>query len=112
MICASARGSKLMADPNPVTPPDLLTLQMLYLCGVAYEADVGLMPGFIEKTQLPPSGGVWKCLWGAAQNSDESNLAFVAGYFLDPHLAPQFITVILRGTDVDISDIWGILEQI
>jgi hypothetical protein len=49
---------------------------------------------------------------GAAQNSDESNLAFVAGYFPDPHLAPQFITVTIRGTDVDVSDIWGILEQI
>jgi len=100
-----------MANSNPI-PPDLLTLQTLYLCGVAYMADSALMPGLIEKTQVPPSGGVWRCLWGPAQNSDESNLAFVAGYCPDPNLAPQSIYVAIRGTDVDLSDIWGILEQI
>ena len=100
-----------MADPNP-PPLDLLTLQTLYLCGVAYEADVALMPALIEKTHVPPGGGVWRCLWGPAQNSDEFNLVFVAGYFPDPNLAAQSIYVTIRGTDVDLSDIWGILEQI
>jgi len=99
-----------MADPSP--PPDLLTLQTLYLCGVAYVADPALMGGLIEKTQVPPSGGTWKCLWGPAQDRDESNLAFVAGYFPDPNSAPQFICVTIRGTDVDVSDIWGILYQV
>ena len=50
-----------MADPNPVTLPDLLTLQTLYLCGVAYMADPALMPGLIEKTQAPPGNAVWRC---------------------------------------------------
>lgn len=99
-----------MADPNP--PPDLLTFQTLYLCGVAYMADPALMPGLIEKAQLPPSGGVWRRLWGPAQDSDEANLAFVAGYYPDPNLAPQLICLTIRGTDVDVGDICGILEQV
>jgi triacylglycerol lipase len=98
-----------MADPNP--SPDLLTFQTMYLCGVAYMADAALMPGLIEKTQVPPSGGVWKCLWGPEENSDDANLAFVAGYFPDPNLAAQFICVTIRGTDVDVDDISGILYQ-
>ena len=107
----TARGKQAMAGPNPA-PLDLLTLQTLYLCGVAYMADPTLMPGLIEKTQVPPGGGVWRCLWGPAQDSDEANLAFVAGYYPDPNLAPQFICVAIRGTDVDAGDIWGVLEQI
>jgi hypothetical protein len=56
MICiiyASAGRSKLMADPKEFTLPDLLTFQTMYLCGVAYMADPALMPGMIEKTQVP-----------------------------------------------------------
>ena len=41
-----------MANLNP--PPDLLTFQTMYLCGVAYMADPVLMPVEIEKAQLPP----------------------------------------------------------
>ena len=99
-----------MANLNP--PPDLLTFQTMYLCGVAYMADPVLMPVEIEKAQLPPSGGAWKCLWGPGENSDDANLAFVAGYFTDANLAPQFICVTIRGTDVDVNDISGILYQV
>lgn len=100
-----------MADPNPA--PDLLTFQTMYLCGVAYMADPPLMPGMIEKTQVPPPGtAVWRCLWGPVQNDDDANLAFVAGYFPDPNAAPESIFVTIRGTDVDVGDIWGILWQI
>lgn len=101
-----------MADPNPFTPPDLLTFQTMYLCGVAYMADPPLMPGMIEKNRVPPAGGRWKCLWGPVQNDDDANLAFVAGYFPDPNAAPESIFVTIRGTDVDVGDIWGILWQI
>ena len=68
-----ARGRNLMAAPNP--QPDLLTFQTMYLCGVAYNADPAVMPNLIQKTQKPPAGGNWRCLWGPAQDSDESNLA-------------------------------------
>jgi hypothetical protein len=102
-----------MVDPSKVPPPDLLTIQTMYLCGVAYMANPADMPGMIEKTQVPPSSkGAWRCLWGPAQDSDESNLAFVAGYHPDPGLGPQTICVTIRGTDVDVDDIGGILEQI
>jgi len=100
-----------MADPNPA--PDLLTFQTMYLCGVAYMLDPALMPRMIEKTQVPPPGtAVWRCLWGPAQNDDDANLVFVAGYFPDSNAAPESIFVTIRGTDVDIDDVWGILWQI
>src|SRR3954454_8977077 len=111
MICiiyASAGRSKLMADPKEFTLPDLLTFQTMYLCGVAYMADPALMPGMIKKTQVPPPGtAIWNCLWGPVQNDDDANLAFVAGYFADPNAAPESIFITIRGTDVDIDDIWG-----
>lgn len=94
------------------TQPDLLTLQTIYLCGVSYLADPALMPGLIEKTQKPSDQGSWRCLWGPALDDDEANLVFVAGYFPDSNPAPQSIVITVRGTDVDISDIWGIFEQI
>jgi hypothetical protein len=97
--------------PNPA--PDLLTFQTMYLCGVAYMPDPPLMPGMIEKTQVPPPGtAVWRCLWGPVQNDDDANLAFVAGYFPDPNAAPQSIFVTIRGTDVDVGDIGGIVWQV
>ena len=62
---------------------------------------------------MPPAGPrCWKCLWGPAQNDDDANLAFVAGYFPIANAAPQSIFVTIRGTDIDIGDIWGILWQI
>ena len=41
-----------MADPK-FTPPDLLTFQTMYLCGVAYMADPALMPSLIEQNEVP-----------------------------------------------------------
>src|SRR3954451_21317070 len=97
-----------MADPKEFTLPDLLTFQTMYLCGVAYMADPALMPGMFKKTQVPPPGtAIWKCLWGPVQNDDDANLAFVAGYFPDPNAAPESVFITIRGTDVDIDDIWG-----
>jgi len=49
---------------------------------------------------------------GAGADDDDANLVFVAGYFPDPNAAPESIFVTIRGTDVDIDDIWGILWQI
>ena len=52
---AFAKHEKKSSWPIRTPTPDLLTLQTLYLCGVSYLADPALMPGLIEKTQLPPS---------------------------------------------------------
>ena len=102
-----------MTDPTaPAAAPDQLTLQTLYLCEIAYADDITTIPGLILKTPVKSIGGIWRRLWGPAEDSDESNLAFVAGYFPNPSLGPQSICVTIRGTDVDINDIWGILEQV
>lgn len=100
-----------MAGPTSA-PADLLTLQTLYLCGVAYAADIPAIPGLVQNAPLPSSGGVWECLWGPAQDEDESNLAFVASYSASQGAVPQFITIAIRGTDANVNDIWGVLEQI
>ena len=37
---------------------------------------------------------------------------FVAAYFMAGGLPPTFAAVVTRGTDVDVDDGWGIIEQI
>jgi hypothetical protein len=44
--------------------------------------------------------------------SDESNLVFAAAYFMAGGLPPTFDAVVTRGTDVDVDDGWGVIEQI
>src|SRR5947208_5780861 len=112
MLCARTREqahgrSEAILAARPADLPDhVFVRRRLY-------GDPALMPGMIKKTQVPPPGtAVWKCLWGPAQNDDDANLAFVAGYYPDPNAAPESIFVTIRGTDVDIDDIWGILKQI
>lgn len=92
-------------------PPDPLTLATLYLCNISYAEDITTIPAQVEGTPLLDKGPFWKCLWGPAQTGDESNLAFVAGYYPLAG-APQLICVTIRGTDVDVNDIWGIFQQI
>ena len=103
-----------MTSESPVPQPvDPLTLATLYLCNIAYNADITTIPAAIGGAPLLDPGPYWKCLWGPAQDSDESNLAFVAGYFPSAGAkTPQYICVTIRGTDVDIDDIWGILYQV
>src|ERR1041385_5345602 len=102
-----------MTDQAAAPPaPDQLTLQTLYLCSISYAADITTIPALVLKTPVRSVGGLWRCIWGPAQDSDQSNLAFVAGYFPNPSLGPQSICVTIRGTDVDVNDIWGIMEQV
>lgn len=102
-----------MADQNQAAAaPDQLTLATLYLCNIAYAADITTIPTLVLKTPVPTIGGQWRCLWGPAEDSDQSNLVFVAGFFPNPSLGPQSICVTIRGTDVDVDNIWGIFEQI
>lgn len=93
-------------------PVDPLTLATLYLCSVSYYTDITTIPAAVAGTPTLAPGPHWKCLWGPAQDSDQSNLAFVAGYFPDAGATPQYVCVTVRGTDVAVTDIWGILEQI
>jgi len=91
---------------------DALTLATLALCTASYLADVTTIPSAVAQTPPLADGGQWECIWGPVEDSDQSNLALVAGYSPSSNAAPQTICVTLRGTDFDITDIWGMLEQI
>jgi triacylglycerol lipase len=101
-----------MADQNQAAAPDPLTLATLYLCNIAYTQDITTIPALVLKTPVPMAGAQWRCMWGPTQDSDQSNLVFVAGFFPTPTQGPQSICVTIRGTDVDVDDIWGVFEQI
>lgn len=98
-------------DAAPPTP-DPLTLATLYLCNISYAADIVMIPGLVQETPPLDGDGIWRCLWGPVQSSDESNLAFVAGYSPQPDGAVEKICVTIRGTDIAVNDIWGILAQV
>jgi triacylglycerol lipase len=93
---------------------DALTLATLALCTASYLQDITTIPAAVQNTPPLAAGGQWQCVWGPAQDSDEANLALVAGYFPSPNprAAPQTICVAVRGTDFDITDVMGMLEQI
>jgi triacylglycerol lipase len=101
-----------MADQGPaLSAADPLTLATLYLCNISYARDITTIPALVQKTPALSSGGTWKCLWGPAQTTDQSNLAFVAGYSVSGQI--QSICVTIRGTNIYLGeDIWGIFEQI
>jgi triacylglycerol lipase len=102
-----------MSNTNPAPPTaDALTLATLALCTASYLPDITTIPAAVQTTPPLTAVGQWQCIWGPVQDSDESNLALVAGYFPNPKAGPQTICVTLRGTDFDITDIWGMLEQI
>lgn len=101
-----------MANANPPQAADLLTLSTLILCMASYLPDITIIPAGIQNATPLTPGGKWQCVWGPVQDSDQANLAFVAGYFPSPGVGPQTICVAVRGTDFDITDIWGILEQV
>jgi hypothetical protein len=97
-------------SPPPTNDP--LNLATLHLCSASYATDIVRIPGLVLETCPLASGGIWRCLWGPSQSSDEANLAFVAGYAPQPGLPVQSICVTIRGTDIDVDDIWGILAQV
>lgn len=75
------------------------------LCQVSYFAPSDIPAGVTKVNTLDP-GGQWQCVWGPAQDLDESNLAFVAAYYSGG--IPVFAVTVIRGTDLSI----GIVEQI
>ena len=101
-----------MANANPPQAADLLTLSTLILCMASYLPDINIIPDGVQNTWPLTPGGKWQCVWGPVQDSDQSNLALVAGYFPSAGVGPQTICVTVRGTDFDITDIWGMLEQV
>lgn len=84
-------------------------ISYLQLCQLSYQS-----PGTIKKAVegLPPQnpGGTWRCIWGPAQDSDQSILAYVAAYYKAPG-ALAFAAVVIRGTDLAVQDAWGVIVQ-
>ena len=87
---------------------DPYVISYLQLCQLSYQP-----PKIIRRAvaALPPvtPGGSWKCVWGPAQSSDQSNLAYVAAYYETPDV-PAFVATVIRGTDVAV-DAWGVVVQ-
>jgi hypothetical protein len=99
-----------MVQP-PAGPIDIFAVAFLQLCQVSYLHRSHISARVAKLPPLDP-GGSWQCVWGPAQNSDNSNLVFVAAYFMASGLPPTFAAVVTRGTDVDVNDWWGIITQI
>jgi Lipase (class 3) len=81
----------------------------LKLCQLSYQ-NSNTISQAVHALQPVNPGGSWQCVWGPAQPLDQSNLAFVAAYFDQPGTL-AFAAVVLRGTDVAIDNVWGIIEQ-
>lgn len=58
----------------------------------------------------PLGQGAWQCVWGPAWDAEDANLVYIASYVEGG--IPVLAAVVIRGTDVDISDAWGILIQV
>jgi triacylglycerol lipase len=99
-----------MVQP-PTGPTDIFAVAYLQLCQVSYLHRHKISDAVRKLPPLDP-GGSWQCIWGPAQNSDDSNLAFVAAYSMAGGVPPTFVAVVTRGTDVDVGDDWGIIAQI
>jgi triacylglycerol lipase len=92
------------------TAGDLFAASYLQLCSVSYE-DPSQIPGLVEHVKPLFDGGLWRCTWGPSNDPYDANLVFVASYFAGPGGPPILAAVVVRGTDVDIQDTWGILVQ-
>jgi len=84
-------------------------ISYLQLCQASY-ADPADIPGLMSRVQ-PLGQGSWSCGWGPAVDEDDANLAYVAVYTDAPTGLPVVAAVVIRGTDVDIGDTWGIVKQ-
>jgi lipase (class 3) len=93
---------------SPALPSPVIMLQ---LCQASY-----FLPGQIPQavtTVLPVTPqGHWQCAWGPAQGDEQANLAFVAAYYAEAGQPPLYLCVTIRGTDLDVPDDWGKLEQV
>jgi hypothetical protein len=91
-------------------PADPFAVSYLQLCQVSYMAPSAI-PAAVAELQPLNAGGSWQCAWGPFQDQEEGNLVFVAVYNYGPGL-PVLAATVIRGTDIDIDDPWGIIEQI
>jgi triacylglycerol lipase len=87
---------------------DPYVIRYLQLCQLSYQPPA-VIPKAVAALEPPAPMGNWQCVWGPAQSTDQSNLAFVAAYY--PTLGvPELVVVAIRGTDVAV-DAWGVIKQ-
>lgn len=101
----------LKANLLDATVSNQFAIAYLQLCQVSYLLPVSIIASEVAKLPALNHGGSWECLWGPVQSADEANLVYVASYFHSPGL-PVFTAVVIRGTDLSVTDPLGILEQI
>src|ERR1700753_3361470 len=95
----------------PTGPTDIFGVAYLQLCQISY-AIPSAIPALVAKAVTPFSaGGKWACTWGPSTDPDDATLVYVATYTDSPSVPPTCAIVVIRGTDVDTGDFWGILKQ-
>ena len=99
------------ANLKDATTSKQFAIAYLQLCQISYLLPVSVIAPEITKLPALHQGGSWQCLWGPVQSADEANLVYVAAYF-DSTGLPVFTAVVIRGTDLSVTDPLGILEQI
>jgi triacylglycerol lipase len=105
-----AAGDKLAQLFAQAASSNDFAITCLQLCEVGYLSPAEI-PAAVVKVKPLASGGQWQCPW-AAQDADQSNLAFVALYYANPATAPELAVIMIRGTDFGITDAWGKIEQL
>lgn len=111
-VGSDVRAAQLRAAAVGAGPSSPFGIAYLQLCEVSYLKDPWTMIDVVKTSVTPlDPGGQWTCDWGPAQNADHSNLVFVAVYRTASGTPVCAVTVV-RGTDADIGDRWGVLEQI
>ena len=97
------------ASQAPQIPINPFAVCYLQLCQISYATPSSIPTLVPNVTPLDP-GGRWQCIWGPAVDWDDSNLAFVAAYYSGS--IPVVAVTVVRGTDLEIYDPLGILEQL
>jgi hypothetical protein len=102
---------KQVMTQAPAGPSDIFGVAYLQLCQISY-AIPSAIPPLVATAVTPFSpGGKWQCTWGPATDPDDANLVYVATYTDSPSTPPVCAIVVIRGTDVDAGDAWGVFEQ-
>src|SRR5262249_9795990 len=94
---------------NP-EPSDAFGTSYLQLCQVSYAVPADI-PGLVQKVSPLFQSGHWHCAWGPSADPDDANLVYVATYTETGSTQPLMAAVVIRGTDVDVQDVWGVLRQ-
>jgi triacylglycerol lipase len=87
---------------------DLFAINYCQLCEISYAPPSKICS--LVPTVKPLGQGAWQCIWGPTWDAEDANLVFIASYMEDR--IPVLAAVVIRGTDVDISDIWSTLIQV